>query len=108
AGQAAGASSGAASSAGAGSGGAAAAGTGGTASAGAAGGAGSASAGAVSQAQPTAPSWGIDNIVRLYDYRDAAGIAAAINGMVSYTPNSRPIVQPLSDFGANDMLEILP
>jgi IPT/TIG domain len=60
------------------------------------------------QAQPTAPSWGLDNIVRLYDYRDATGIAAAINGMVSYVPNSRPIVQPLSDYGANDMIEILP
>jgi hypothetical protein len=59
-------------------------------------------------AQPAAPSWGIDNIVRLYDYRDAAGIAAAINGMVSYLPNSRPIVQALSDNGANDMIEILP
>jgi len=59
-------------------------------------------------AQPVSPSWGIDNIVRLYDYRDATGIAAAINGMVSYVPNSRPIVQALSDYGANDMIEILP
>jgi hypothetical protein len=59
-------------------------------------------------AQPSAPSWGIDNIVRLYDYRDARGIAAAINGMVSYLPNSRPIVQALSYNGANDMIEILP
>src|SRR5208337_3447250 len=59
-------------------------------------------------AQPAAPSWGIDNIVRLYDYRDATGIAAAINGMVSYVPNSRPIVQALSDYGANDLIEILP
>ncbi len=63
---------------------------------------------ATAQAQPSQPSWGIDNIIRLYDYRDAVGIAAAINGMVSYVPNSRLIVQPLSDFGANDMLEILP
>ena len=60
------------------------------------------------QAQPAQPTWGIDNIVHLYHYRDAAGIATAINGMVSYVPNSRPIVAPLSDFGANDMLEILP
>jgi hypothetical protein len=59
-------------------------------------------------AQPVAPSWTIDNIVRLYDYRDAPGIAAAINGMVLYVPNSRPIVQALSDNGANDLIEILP
>ncbi len=60
---------------------------------------------ASAQTQPTAPSWGIDNIVRLYDYRDGPGISAAINGMV---PGGRPIVQPLSDNGANDLIEILP
>jgi hypothetical protein len=90
----------------------AAASTGGGSGSGGGGGSGSgggnASGTQAAQAQPTAPSWTVDNIVRLYDYRDAAGVAAAINGMVSYVPNSRPIVQPLSDFGANDMLEILP
>jgi hypothetical protein len=73
-----------------------------------AGGAAAAAPAATAQAQPAAPSWSIDNIVRLYDYRDATGIAAAINGMVSYVPNSRPIVQALSDNGANDLIEILP
>lgn len=86
--------------------------SGGSAGSGGSGGSGSAGGGqsatAQAQAQPAAPNWGIDNIVRLYDYRDAAGIAAAINGMVSYVPNSRPIVQALSDFGANDMIEVLP
>jgi hypothetical protein len=94
---------------GGGGGGASSTGAGGAAAgSGAGAGAASGTAAASAPAQPTAPSWSIDNIVRLYDYRDAAGIAAAINGMVSYTPNSRPIVQPLSDFGANDMIEILP
>jgi hypothetical protein len=80
---------------------------GGSSSGGTSGGSGNTQA-ANTPAQPAAPSWSVDNIVRLYDYRDAAGIATAINGMVSYAPNSRPIVQPLSDFGANDMIEILP
>jgi hypothetical protein len=96
-------------------GGASSGGTGGTLGSAASGTAGGGSGGGAAggsvttaQAQPTAPNWGIDDVVRLYDYRDAQGIAAAINGMVSYVPNSRPIVQPLSDFGANDMIEILP
>jgi IPT/TIG domain len=60
---------------------------------------------AAAQTQPASPSWSIDNIVRLYDYRDAPGIAAAINAMV---PGGRPIVQALSDNNANDLIEVLP
>jgi hypothetical protein len=60
---------------------------------------------AVAQAQTSSPPpWGIDNIVRLYDYRDAPGIAAAINAMAG----SHPIVQPLSDNNANDLIEVFP
>jgi hypothetical protein len=109
-GQSASGTGGASSGTGSGASGASAGGSGAASPSGGGAGAGSPSggAGASNPAQPVAPSWSIDNVVRLYDYRDAAGIAAAINGMVSYVPNSRPIVQPLSDYGANDMLEILP
>src|SRR6185312_15621936 len=82
--------------------------SGGTSSASGSGGGSSSSQSASNAGQPAGNIWSFDNVVRLYHYRDAAGIATAINAAVANGSNSRPIVQALSDFGANDMVEILP